>query len=226
MSNGNYERNGRRRRSNGCLNSVGGVNCLRPCGPVWNGCCPDANGRYGSEEVQQANMNGDWEKCGDREDCCRRDRCCRDRCRRDRCRRDRCRCGDRGFGLFTATTPMAAPVNGVIPLVGGFCDDDDIPVNSGVIKLYEPGVYLATVTARVGEDTALDSIITLNVNDASQSSAVIELTGEGPMNSCAQAIFEVRDQALVTLRSSEAINITTPSAQPLFTLSLMRLEEE
>ena len=128
--------------------------------------------------------------------------------------------------MFTASLPMAVPANGVIPLAGGLCGyDDDIAVNGGVVTLYRAGTYLATVTARMDAETAVDSTITLNVNDASQSSAVIELPGVGPANSTSQAIFEVGDPALVTLRSADAINVTTASAQPLFTLSLMRLEE-
>ena len=65
--------------------------------------------------------------------------------------------------------------------------------------------------------------LTLNVNDASPSTAITEVGGEGPASYSAQAIFEVNDRAAVALRSSEAINITTSSVQPLVTLSLVKL---
>ena len=212
MTNGCCGRRGRRRRPVGCLNSVGG---LRPWGPIWNGGCPDANGCYEADmPMPEYARGGGWDdRCGNR---------CQDRCgnrRQDSCCEQGCR-----FGIFTASLPMAVAANGVIPLISGPCDSG-IAVNSGVITLYQPGTYLATVTARMGADTAVDSTVTLNVNEASQSSAVIELGGAGPMNSSAQAVFEVVDHALVTLRSADPINVSTSAPQPLFTLSLVRLEE-
>lgn len=207
MANGNCDCR-HRRRPVGCLNSLGG---LRPWGANWNGGCPDVNGCYGRDDRDCDNWH---------------DRDCDDRHDHDHCRRGRRRGRGCVFGLYTASLPMAVAPNGVVPLVGGLCDcGGDIAVNSGVITLYRPGTYLATVTARMCAETTVDSTITLNVNEASQSSAVLELAGTGPASSTAQAIFDVCDQALVTLRSVDAINITTPAAQPLFTLSLVRLED-
>lgn len=204
----------RRRRPMGCLNSLGGP---RPWG--WNGGCPDANGCY--------EQDGSMERSANREDCGRHDCDWRDRDWRDcGCRRRRRGSRDGVFGLYTASLPITVSPNGVIPLVGNVCDcGGDIAVNSGVITLYRPGTYLATVTARVGADTTVDSTITLNVNEASQSSAVLELAGAGPSSATSQAVFEVCDHALVTLRSVDAISVTTPATQPLFTLSLVRLDD-
>ena len=135
------------------------------------------------------------------------------------------RSGRCDFGLFSAMLPMAVTANGVIPLVKNNCAHAaDFPVNSGLITVDERGTYLATYTVRVPEGAELDSTITLNVNDASQSSAIAQVGGTAPGGATAQAIFDVSDRATVTLRSSEAINITDTSAQPLFTLSLVKLD--
>ena len=143
-----------------------------------------------------------------------------DRYEGDNCRRGRC-----DFGLFSAMLPMAVTANGIVPLVkSSGMTGIDFPVNSGLITVEESGTYLATYTVRVPEGAALDSTITLNVNDASQSSAIAQVGGEAPASVTAQAIFDVNERATVTLRSSEAINITDTSAQPLFTLSLVQLE--
>ena len=122
--------------------------------------------------------------------------------------------------------PMAVAANGLIPLVGYNCQgyDKSFPVNSGLITLEEEGTYLASYDVRVPEGSAVESTITLNVNDASQASAITEVGGEGPIGFSAQAIFEVGDRATVALRSSEAISITEPSVQPRVTLSLMKIE--
>lgn len=191
-----------RRNSNngyGCLNSVYGSRRWDNF-PYFDGYCPDADGNYD---------NGN-----DNED--RDDRDCRRRRRRRK---------GRDFGLFTAMLPMAVTANGIIPLANNNClCSNDFPVNSGLITVEESGTYLATYTVRAPEGATLDTTVTLNVNDASQSSAIAEVGGTAPTGTTAQAIFEVNDYATVTLRSSEAINITETSAQPLFTLSLVKLD--
>ena len=124
-----------------------------------------------------------------------------------------------------AMLPMAVTANGIIPLTNNNCViDNGFPVNSGLISIEESGTYLATYTVRVPEGAALDSTITLNVNDASQSSAIAEVGGTAPSATSAQAIFDVNERATLTLRSSDAINITDTSAQPLVTLSLVKLD--
>ena len=97
-------------------------------------------------------------------------------------------------------------------------------MNSGLITVEEEGTYLATYTVRVPEGQALESTFTLNVNDASQSSAVVQAGGEGPTGFTGQAIFDVRDRSTVTLRSSDAINLSQTATQPLVTLTLVRLD--
>ena len=190
-------------RPRGCLNSIGGAHRW----PCYNISCPDVSGEYEEEE-----------RCKDR--CRDRDDDCDDR------RERRCRGRRRGMisGIFTASIPTAVAANGIIPLSGN-CLDPDWLVNGGVINLESPGTYLATVTARVPEGVTMDTTVTLNANDASQYPALMVLCGEGPTASSAQAIFDVCDRTAVSLRSSEALNITAASPQPLFTLSLVKLEE-
>lgn len=195
-----------RRNSNngyGCLNSVGGRYRWDNY-PYYTGPCPDADGAYDCD-----NDNDD-----------------RDECRRDGGRRGGRRKHRRAdFGLYTAMLPMAVAANGIVPLVGGNCVTDwGMNVNSGLITVEEEGTYLATYTVRVPEEATVESTFTLNVNEASQSSAVMQVGGAGPAGNTAQAIFEVCDHATVTVRSSEAINLTATSTQPLVTLSLVKLE--
>ena len=186
-----------RRNSNnayGCLNSLD-RRCRWDGFPYYPGPCPDAEGVYGCD-------NDDAREC---------------RCRRGR----RCR-----FGLFSAMLPMAVAANGIVPLATNNCLGavSEFPVNSGLITVEEEGTYLATYTVRVPEGQALESTFTLNVNDASQSSAVVQAGGEGPTGFTGQAIFDVRDRSTVTLRSSDAINLSQTATQPLVTLTLVRLD--
>ena len=133
---------------------------------------------------------------------------------------------DGRFGMFTAMLPMAVAANGVLPLVScaGTGCDNGFAVNCGMITVEKAGTYLATYTVRVPEEAAINSTLTLNVNDASQSTAVTQVGGAAPTSFSAQAIFEACDRCTVTLRTAEAINVAESSTQPLVTLSLVKLD--
>ena len=190
---------GRRDSNNryGCLNCLGENRRCWDNYPYYYGPCPDKDGNY---EAVRGGYDGGCGGCG--------------------ASQDRSKCG-----VFMAMLPMAVAPNGIIPLVSNNCMSiaNDFAVNSGLITVEEAGTYLATYTVRVPEGQTVASNITLNVNDASQSSAITEVGGEGPVSFTAQAICDVAERSTITLRSSEAINITDPSAQPLVTLSLVKI---
>ncbi len=193
---------GRRDSNNryGCLNCLGGNRRCWDNYPYYNGPCPDRDGNY---EALRGGYEGD---CGRYDGGRRKDR-------------------ESKYGIFTAMMPMAVAPNGIIPLVSGngLCQCGDFAVNSGLITVEEAGTYLATYTVRVPEGQTLASNITLNVNDASQTSAITEVGGTGPVSFTAQAICDVCERSTIALRSSDAINITDPSVQPLVTLSLVKI---
>lgn len=199
---------GSRRNSNsyGCLDSVN-ARWRWENFPYYDGPCPDVDGDYCNDTGNDSGCNCDCDRC--------------DRCDRRRCRRRGMCCG-----LFTAMLPMAVTANGIVPLgvTGCLNGKEDFALNSGLITLKRAGTYMATYTVRVPEGATLDTIATLNVNDASQSSAITQVGGTAPYATTAQAVFEADAGDTVTLRTSEAINIATTNAQPLFTLSLMKLD--
>ena len=216
-----------RRNSNnmGCLSSMNG--CRRWEGfPYYRGCCPNAEGEYDCQENGGGSGGDDGERrCGR---CC--DCECRRRRHRDRC--DRCdryeqyeRVGQSVFGLFSACQPMAVAAQGVVPLAKGSCGCQGFGVNGGRISLRESGVYLATMTVQVPENTGVESVFSLNVDDVSQPSASIPVTAEGgAFSATAQAIFEADEGDAVFVESSETVNVTDPALQPMVTLTLMRLD--
>ena len=180
--------------------------------PYYGGPCPDTDGCYG------------WRPNDDDNDCD-----CGGNERR-RCRRRR-RCWDNPCcGIFLSWLPVAISPNGIVPLaMNNPCRDAGFEVNSGLITVKDAGIYLATYTVRVPETAALDTTITMNVNDASQSPAITRVLTEAGQTTTAytaQAIFEADEGDTVTLRSSEAINVTDTSTQPLFTLSLVKLDQD
>jgi len=199
---------GRRDSNNryGCLNSLGENRRCWDNYPYYNGPCPDKNGNY--ESVRGGYDDG----CGSYD--------CGRPCDGGKSSERRSK-----YGIFSAMLPMAVAPNGIIPLVNSncFCPCGDFAVNCGLITVEEAGTYLATYTVRVPEGQTLTSNITLNVNDACQSTAITEVGGQGPVSFTAQAICDMCERSTVSLRSSEAINLTNPSVQPLVTLSLVRI---
>jgi hypothetical protein len=199
---------GRRDSNNryGCLNSLSENRRCWDNYPYYNGPCPDRNGNY--ESVRGGYDDG----CGSY-DCGRPYDCGKSSERRSK------------YGIFSAMLPMAVAPNGIIPLANTncFCPSGDFAVNCGLITVEEAGTYLATYTVRVPEGQTLTSNITLNVNDACQSTAITEVGGAGPVSFTAQAICDMCERSTVALRSSEAINLTDPSIQPLVTLSLVQI---
>ena len=217
--------------ANNCNSNRRGCGCMRMARGYWRsypyytGPCPDEDGRYcHNHDDDDAHGDARGECCEHRHNHC--DRCDRgDRCGRHR----RCRRFDHGSGLFVAWLPLAVSANGIIPLtMNNPCREPDFEVNSGLITLENEGTYLATYTVQVPADTALDTLITLNVDGASQSAAATQVTteaGAATASFTGQAIFEAGEGATVSLRTSEAINITGTATQPMFTLTLVRLDD-
>lgn len=205
MNNGCGYRRQRRRR--GCIRAACGCWDNSPC---YSGMCPYAGNGY-EEAVKGESQYGQCGQCGQCNPC-----------------RRRCNRGDRDCGLFLSWLPIAIAANGVIPLVvNNPCRDSCYDVNSGLITIDEGGTYLATYNVRLPEGATVDTTVTLNVDDASQSSAVTQIMSEGTgtQGYSAQAIFDADAGATVALKSSQAINLTDTSAQPLFSLSLVKLSD-
>lgn len=214
MSNNNSNR-----RGCGCMRMVRG--CWNNY-PYYMGPCPDEEGRYRGDCDDDDRDNDRNDDCdNDRDD----DRNCGRR-RRGNCRRRRDR---RCNGMFTAWLPVAIGANGIVPLASNNPSRDScFDVNGGLITLEKSGVYLAIYTVLVPEDVELDTLVTLNVDGAAQSSAttqVITDDGDGTASFTGQAIFEACEGATVSLRTSDCIKVTEPATQPMFTLSLVRLED-
>lgn len=236
--------NGNKRRGCGCMKMARGYwNNF----PYYTGPCPNEDGCYRWHRDDDDGDNDD-RRCRrkrrhDRYDDCERpgrpdwcddndgDNDDDDDCQRPGHKRRRRRCRGDGLcgGIFTAWLPVAISANGIVPLtVNNPCRKSSFEVNSGLITVENEGTYLATYTVQVPAATALDTNITLNVDGASQSAAATQVTtaaGDTTASYTGQAIFEAAEGATVSLRTSAAINVTEPAAQPIFTLSLVQLEE-
>ena len=215
MANNRCDNNCENRRRRGCMRMARG--CWGNF-PYYGGPCPDTCGCYGYSRCDSDDDDDNDNNCG----------CGPNGNGGGRRRRRRRR---RGNGpenaVFTAFPPQAVSANGLIPLaLNNPCRDAMFEVNSGLITLESEGAYLAMVSVRTPEDIALDTTITLNVNDASQTPAIMRVVADGTGTTSyeAETIFEADEGDTVSLRTAEAISVTDTSTQPMFTLTLLKLD--
>ena len=156
------------------------------------------------------------------------DGCCPDA---DGCRDRGCgggRGADQAFGMFSACQPLAVAANGSVPLEKAMGCGGEFNILGGSISMREQGVYLATMTVRVPAATAVDSTFALNVNGIDQPTTItpVETAADGTQGFAAtsQAIFDAGAGDTVSIRSAGTVNVTEPSIQPMFTLTLVRLD--
>ena len=137
--------------------------------------------------------------------------------------------GDRSvYAMFSACQPLAVAANGIVPLTLAQACPRAFAVNAGAISVRDPGVYLATMTVRVPAETQVDSTFSLALNDVNQPTTITPVetaTGDAqPFTATSQAIFTADAGDTVAIRSAETVNLTDPSIEPMFALTLVRLD--
>ena len=180
----------------GCLNSLASRR-LWDNYPYYDGCCPDADGCY---DCGSGGPGWPVRPCGD----------------------GAC------YAMLSACQPLAVAANGNVPLAKSSARNPAIGVNGGVVSLYNPGVYLATMSVRVPAATEVDSTFALALNDVNLPTTItpVETTAEAgqAFTATAQAMFTAEAGDALTIRSSETVNLSEPMIEPMFVLTLVRLD--
>ncbi|MBQ2954892.1 MAG: hypothetical protein IJE08_00370 [Clostridia bacterium] len=177
-----------------------------PCGPVHNDCgCTDG--------CTPCNPCSPCEPCYDG---------CADGCANE-CGYP---CGNPVFGFFTQVGSVTVSAGGVIPFNGG-STVEGIWKDGGAFTLEEEGVYLATLTAFAPGNTALYTELDVRVNGIPSPGGTIvidKVATDPPQNASAQTVITANSGAVVTVTSSEALNLTADDASdPIITLTLVRI---
>ena len=126
-----------------------------------------------------------------------------------------------GRGSFTSYGPFSITDGGTIPLTGQSCE-----CTAGGIVIPQDGVYYAVVSVNVPVNTDMDTCIRLELNDRRLTPPDIDIHAYG---SCAahsysgNAVFRAEAGSLLRLVSTEPISCPDVTAQPVFTLTLIRL---
>lgn len=100
-------------------------------------------------------------------------------------------------------------------------------VTGNEIVLQSPGVYYAALSVDVPAQTAVDSVIGLQLNGVPVSPPQLEVvttaTGESTMNYTGSGVFSASAGSVLQVVSSDAFSVPDTTAQPVLSLVLVRL---
>lgn len=131
------------------------------------------------------------------------------------------------FATFSIYGPVDVAAGGAIGLTMRDANTNLFTVEGGRILLRAPGVYYAAVTADIPTEIATNTVLQTELNSRvlTQPQIAIETatTGTAASNFAGQAVFQADCGSVLRLLSQDALSVTTATAQPLFTLTLIRL---
>ena len=188
--------------------------------PFYTGPCPDVNGCYCDSNCCENTTSSCSCNCNCQNNC----NCCN--CEIEEpvvpCCCGCCNISTPAYGLFTANEPLNVAAGGIIPLVSTVNYPDAFVVSNGTIVFRKQGTFLATYTVRIPSGGTANTTIDLNVNGVPQIPAEVTVSGPGVYS--AQTIFTVTDGSMLTLTSSNALNLIGATTSPIFTLSLVEIQ--
>ena len=126
-----------------------------------------------------------------------------------------------GRGAFTSYGPFSIADGGTIPLTGQCCE-----CTAGGIVIPQDGVYYAVVSVNVPCGTDMDTCIRLELNDRRLTPPDISVHACGSCTThsySSNAVFRAEAGSLLRLISTEHISCPDATAEPVFTLTLVRL---
>lgn len=138
---------------------------------------------------------------------------------------DRCECSicssRTGFGVFSASGPISLPAEGAVNLNARNVNADFFTASCGSIRIRRSGLYYAAVTADIPCESAVDTILRLELGSQPLVPPELAVTTG---NYAGHTVFHARAGELLKLSTLEALTISQTTAQPVFTLTLIKLD--
>lgn len=131
------------------------------------------------------------------------------------------------FATFSLYGPVDVAAGGAINVVERDTNTNLLSVEGGRIILRAPGVYYAAVTTDIPLEIAVNTVLQMELNSRilTQPQIAVETTTSdtAASNYAGHTVFQAECGSVLRLLSQSALNITTASTQPIFTLTLVRL---
>lgn len=127
---------------------------------------------------------------------------------------------------FTATAPVTLTAGEAVSLSRATAPTDAFTVTSEGIRIYCPGVYMATYTINVPEDTAISSVFALALNGTRVPASAVNVITANDATSDSytmHALIQANSGDLLTLTGLSDVSITASPGANVFTLTLTKV---
>ena len=135
-------------------------------------------------------------------------------------------CDAPAYASFCQRGSLDIDANSPIPFNARSCPDRNIYLEDGVVRLRRPGAYAVSYTFAVPENYTFFSNLFLTMNGETVPGSATQIEKNTTSNSMVysgQAIVQAGECAKLSLVSSEPVDITAGSSDPIATLVVHRL---
>ncbi len=130
------------------------------------------------------------------------------------------------YASFCQRGSLAIDADSPIPFNARSCPDRNISLEDGVVRLRRPGAYAVSYTFAVPENYTFFTDLALTMNGETVPGSAIQIEKNTTSNSMVysgQAIVQAGECARLSLVSSEPVDISAGSSDPIATLVVHRL---
>lgn len=128
---------------------------------------------------------------------------------------------------FVASAPLTLAAGDTVSLEGRNVDPRCYSVTGGNIFLRCGGLYYVTIAVNVPRNTETSTVIQLALDNQTlnpPSISVVTQTDSNATTFTGQAVFYANPGSVLKLVTESALSIETTSSQPVFALTLMRIQ--
>lgn len=130
------------------------------------------------------------------------------------------------IGSFYALGPVSVAAGGAVALTASMVNPRYFAVSGSSITIRQPGTYRAMYTLNVPTGLAVNTVMSLGLDGAVVAASGVDVettTDTATANFAGQTIFTARAGDVLNLDSLSALNITSATTDPVFTLILERI---
>lgn len=128
--------------------------------------------------------------------------------------------------MFALNGPLSLAPGGAVELVVRDGNTELFDIDNGNIILRDSGMYYAALTVDVPRDVEVDTTMRLELDNRTLIPPQLAVTTsvDGTSNNFSgHTVFAANAGSVLRLSTQEFLNVHTATAQPLFTLTLIRL---
>ena len=128
--------------------------------------------------------------------------------------------------MFAAGGPVSISSGGSVDFEARNADGDTFATSYGNILIRRPGMYYAAITVDIPKNTEVDTVMRLELDNQNITPPEIAVATAGDCitsNFTGHTVFHANAGSLLKLTSLRDMDVGCTTAQPVFTLTLIRI---